>query len=161
MRKKLIVSLMIVPLVLGALFISEIASMSRAASCTPTPDDQLGPYYEPGAPVRSSVGKGYVLTGTVKSAGDCTPIPRAQIEFWLTGPDGHYSDDYRATLYSDASGEYRFESNAPKPYFGRPPHIHVKVSSDGFRTLVTQHYPEKNSSRGVFDLVIIPLSKIK
>ena len=116
----------------------------------------LGPFYEPHAPVRSSVGKGYVLTGVVRSATDCSPIAKARIEFWLTGPDGRYGDEYRATVFSDKAGTYRFESNTPKPYYGRPPHIHIRVSADGYRTLITQHYPALNTTKADFDLVLIP-----
>jgi protocatechuate 3,4-dioxygenase beta subunit len=142
---------------LSAVFAVFLITESTAAeTCAPTRPDQLGPFYEPGAPERSRVGKGYVLTGTVKSTKDCTPIKRAKIEFWLTGPDGDYGDDYRATVYSDESGAYSFESSKPKPYFGRPPHIHIRVSAVGFKTLVTQHYPERNMSRDVFDLVLVP-----
>ena len=116
----------------------------------------LGPFYKSGAPVRSSVGKGYVLTGIVKSAGDCSAIKGARIEFWLVNPEGSYDDDHRATVFSEAAGAYRFESNAPKPYSGRPPHIHIMVSAEGYKTLVTQHYPEKGKTRASFDLVLLP-----
>jgi len=116
----------------------------------------LGPFYKPDAPVRSSVGKGYVLSGVVKSSVSCAPIKDAQIEFWLAGPDGKYNDDHRATIFSDEKGSYRFESNVPGPYFGRPPHIHVKVSAKGFKALITQHYPEKGKTGASFDLVLVP-----
>ncbi len=45
----------------------------------------LGPFYEPGAPVQTSVGSGYLLSGTVLAAEECKPIPNARIEFWLAG----------------------------------------------------------------------------
>ncbi len=124
--------------------------------CPPTKEDALGPFYQAGAPVRASVGKGYVLQGVVKSARDCTAIPGAKIEFWLAGPDGNYDDAHRATVLADKSGAYRFESNFPPKYTFRPPHIHVKVTAPGFRDLVTQHYPKKGEKQGTFDLVLIP-----
>lgn len=124
--------------------------------CTPTPPDALGPYYQPGAPVRSEVGQGYTLTGAVRSAEDCAPIPGAKIEFWLAGPQGEYKDRYRATVFADSRGAYRFESVVPGRYFSRPPHIHLRVSADGFRTLVTQHYPEESASAAQWDLVLVP-----
>ena len=127
-----------------------------AASCKPTPPDSLGPFYKPNAPVRSSVGKGYLLAGAVKSAEDCSLIAKAKIEFWLTGPDGNYNDDHRATVFSDTSGNYSFESNLPKDYAFRPPHIHIRISAAGYKTLVTQHYPEEGKKQGRFDLVIKP-----
>ncbi len=133
-----------------------ILPFALAETCRPTEPDMLGPFYKPNAPVRSSVGKGYVLEGKVKSSADCSPVKSARIEFWLSGPDGEYDDSHRATLYSDDSGEYRFESNFPKPYSGRPPHIHIRVTAANFKTLVTQRYPEKGKTAGYFDLVLVP-----
>lgn len=104
--------------------------------------------------MRSSVGTGYVLTGTVRSATDCSPIAGAVIEFWLAGPDG-YDDAHRATVIADGSGAYRFESNVPHHYDGRPPHIHVRVTAKGYQTLVTQHYPESGKTAASFELVLV------
>ena len=131
-----------------------LAATGRAVTCKPTEPDMLGPFYKSGAPVRSTVGKGYVMTGIVKSAGDCSAIKGARIEFWLVNPEGSYDDAHRATVFSDVTGSYRFESNAPQPYFGRPPHIHIMVSAGHYRTLVTQHYPEKGSTSAILDLVL-------
>jgi protocatechuate 3,4-dioxygenase beta subunit len=131
------------------------AATCQAETCKPTEPDMLGPFYKSDAPVRSTVGKGYFMTGTVKSARDCSAIKGARIEFWLVNPGGTYDDDHRATVFSDAAGSYRFESNMPKPYFGRPPHIHIRVSAEGHETLVTQHYPEKGKTQASFDLVLV------
>jgi protocatechuate 3,4-dioxygenase beta subunit len=129
---------------------------SNEGSCQPTPPDALGPFYEPDAPLRSSVGEGYRLSGRVKSAEDCTGISGAQLEFWLAGPDGKYSDDYRATVVADDEGDYTLESHSPPAYAGRPPHIHIRVSAEGYQTLVTQHYPQQGNTESVFDLVLLP-----
>jgi protocatechuate 3,4-dioxygenase beta subunit len=91
------------------------------ANCKPTQPDMLGPFYEPGAPVRTSVGNGYLLFGAVLAAEECHPIPNARIEFWLANPRGDYDDAHRATVFADERGEYRFESNVPVSYGGRPP----------------------------------------
>jgi protocatechuate 3,4-dioxygenase beta subunit len=74
----------------------------------------------------------------------------------MNGPDGRYGDDWRATLYSDNAGRYKFASHFPVGYGSRPPHIHIIVNAGGFRELITQHYPVKGSANGVFDLVLIP-----
>ncbi|MFA7382277.1 MAG: hypothetical protein WC001_02385 [Desulfurivibrionaceae bacterium] len=133
------------------------ASGDAPFKCQPTPADQLGPFYVPDAPVRAKVGQGYVLRGAVRSAADCVAINGAKIEVWLVGPAGSYDDDHRATLFSDKSGGYRFESNFPPAYVGRPPHIHIRVSATDFRPLVTQHYPETGKSGASFDLVLVPI----
>ncbi len=63
-----------------------------------------------------------------------------------------------SAIFSNASGQYRFESNFPPGYSGRPPHIHIQVSANGFRTLATQHYPEAGHEAGEFNLVLVPIN---
>ncbi len=128
---------------------------ATAQSCQPTAPDQEGPFYKAGAPLRDHVGEGYVLQGVVRSVEGCSPIAGAQIEFWMAGPDGQYTDDYRATMIVGEDGAYRFESNFPPPYSGRPSHIHVRVSAEGYQTLITQHYPKEGESSANFDLVLV------
>lgn len=124
--------------------------------CIPTQPDSLGPFYKPNAPLRSSVGRGYLLSGVVLSSKNCLPIPKARIELWMAGPGGEYKDDYRAVVIANASGEYRFESHFPPTYSRYSPHIHMRVTAPGLKTLVTRHYPEYRSKKGEFDLVLIP-----
>jgi catechol 1,2-dioxygenase len=143
------------PSLLLALAALSCAPPASAADCRPTPSDALGPFYVPGAPVRSSVGKGYVLTGTVRSSRGCGPLAGARVEVWLTGPDG-YDAAHRATVVADAEGHYAFESARPPPYERRPPHLHLRVAHPGFRTLVTQHYPAAGQAAATFDLVLAP-----
>jgi protocatechuate 3,4-dioxygenase beta subunit len=134
---------------------SHAAAGGGPADCKPTQPDMLGPFYEPGAPVRTSVGSGYVLSGTVLAAAECKPIPNARIEFWLANPRGDYDDAHRATVLGGQRGEYRLESNVPVSYGGRPPHIHVRVRAPGYEELVTQHYPERGQRKANFDLVLL------
>jgi hypothetical protein len=132
------------------------ATATMPATCRPTEPDQLGPFYKPNAPERSSVGQGHVLSGVVRSSVDCSPIAGARIELWMANPNAEYDDAHRATVFSDASGAYRFESNVPVPYTGRPPHIHIKATAEGYGQLITQYYPPAGSTSGTFDLVLIP-----
>jgi catechol 1,2-dioxygenase len=131
------------------------AAAGRSANCKPTQPDMLGPFYEPGAPVRTSVGSGYVLSDAVLGAEECKPIPNARIEFWLANPRGDYDDAHRATVFAGKRGEYRLESNAPVSYSGRPPHIHIRVRAPGYEELVTQHYPQRGQRKVNFDLVLV------
>lgn len=148
---KLVWSFLLMPLLIGL----AAATGGSKEKCEPTAPGPLGPFYKPHAPERASVGQGYVLSGVVKSA-TCRPISGAQLEFWLAGPDGNYDDAHRATVFSDDSGGYRFESNFPPKYSFRPPHIHMRISAPGYKTLVTQHYPQEGQSQGTFDLVLEP-----
>lgn len=142
-------------LAVAAVALAAASPGSDAASrCAPTRADALGPFYEPGAPVRSKVGTGYVLRGRVLTTA-CRPVARARIELWLVNRRGRYDDAHRATILPGRNGRYRFQSNRPPAYEGRPPHIHVRVSARGFRTLVTQHYPRSGRSGAIFDLVLV------
>jgi protocatechuate 3,4-dioxygenase beta subunit len=130
------------------------AAEDEPANCKPTSPDMLGPFYEPGAPIRTSVGNGYLLSGAVLSAEECKPIRKARIEFWLANPRGEYDDAHRATVFAGQRGEYRLESNVPVSYGGRPPHIHVRVRAPGYEELVRQHYPERGQRKANFELVL-------
>lgn len=123
-------------------------------NCPPTPYDEMGPFYRPNAPVRTIVGKGYLLKGTVRAAQGCRPLPGAMIEFWLVNEQGEYDEAHRATVIADMNGEYSFECNRPTDYVGRLPHIHIRVTAEGHQELITQHYPEKGKSGAKFDLVL-------
>ncbi len=132
------------------------SSAGSAIGCPPTRADALGPYYKAGAPVRSKVGTGgYVLSGQVRAARTCRVLSRARIEIWLVNEQGEYDNAHRATVFSRRNGNYRFESNRPVGYEGRPPHIHLRVTARGFRTLVTQHYPRGSRKGATFNLVLI------
>jgi protocatechuate 3,4-dioxygenase beta subunit len=91
------------------------------------------------------------------SSTDCTPIANVRIELWLAAPDGAYDDDHRATIFTDESGGYRFESNFPRGYYGRPPHIHMWIQAAGFKILATQHYPAGSQTAGEFNIVLVPI----
>ena len=140
------------------IFLALLVNISLAAGfqCQPTAEDEMGPFYRPGAPLRSKIGTGYLLIGIVRSAVDCHPIPSPLIELWQTAPSGRYDDDHRAAIITDETGAYRFETNLPPAYASRPPHIHIRVSAENFQTLVTQHYLEPGTKAVRFDLVLIP-----
>lgn len=133
-------------------------SATLPTTCVPTRPDAEGPFYKPNAPVRSRVDQGHLLSGIVRSATDCVPIAGARLEFWLAASNGQYDDDHRATMFSDSNGGYRFESNLPPPYAGRPSHIHIRASAEGFQTLITQYYPPAKETAGAFDLVLVPVT---
>jgi hypothetical protein len=92
--------------------------------------DTLSPTYRPGAPVRSVVGKGHVLAGTVRSRRDCAPVAGARVELWPELAGQGHPDAQRATVLTDAGGRYRFQSDPPE-------HIHMLVSAEGFEPLAT------------------------
>lgn len=135
---------------------AEEQKSSTMYQCQPTREDEMGPFYRPGAPLRSKIGEGYLLSGNVKSAEDCTAIPTALIELWQTGRDARYDDAHRAAIITGEAGYYQLETDFPAEYLTRPPHIHIRVSAQGFQTLVTQHYLQPGSTKATFDLILIP-----
>jgi protocatechuate 3,4-dioxygenase beta subunit len=123
--------------------------------CTPTKPDMLGPFYTPNAPERSRTGQGLVVSGTVRRA-DCRPLPGAVIEWWSANRQGTYDDEHRATQRADGEGRYRYETDVPGRYPGRPPHLHLKVTAVGHRPFVTQIYPTPGQTAIAADLVLPP-----
>jgi protocatechuate 3,4-dioxygenase beta subunit len=122
--------------------------------CVPTTPDMEGPFYKPGAPARDATGKGLVVSGVVRSANACEPIEGARVEWWQANPRGEYDDAHRGVQVTGASGAYRFETDFPPPYYGRPSHIHFKAEAKGYRQLTTQLYPKGGLSAVAFDLVL-------
>ncbi len=148
--------LVAVGLTCGVLGPAGSPAQAAQTPCAPTRPDAVGPFYVPNAPVRSVVGRGHVLQGTVRSTAGCSAIAGARVEIWLAGPTGQYDEAHRATVITDRDGAYRFESTLPGAYGGRPPHIHVRATARGFEPLVTQYYPAPREAEGTFDLVLIP-----
>ena len=146
---------------LATLWVTPLSAAGQPFACTPTVEDEMGPFYKPGAPYRHSVGTGYLLFGTVKSALDCSLVPAAMVELWMTGPQGKYGDEWWATLFSAKNGTYYFTSHAATEFGSRRPHIHIRVTAEGFKPLVTQHYPAEGAGEGHFDLVLIPLAVLE
>ena len=122
--------------------------------CDPTSDDILGPYHLAGSPTTNLIaapgepGTRLYISGSVLSNDCLTPVPNAVIELWQASDAAVYDTssnfNLRGTVYSDANGNYSFETILPGAYLNgsqfRPKHIHYKVSKVGFPTLITQLY---------------------
>jgi protocatechuate 3,4-dioxygenase beta subunit len=126
---------------------------------TPTTSDILGPFYRPGAPMRSNIippnSKGIPLNfgGTVFKEDGKTPLSDVLVENWQCDENEYYdntSDSYafRGAVKTDKSGKYDFKTIVPIPYKAdpndesswRPAHIHMRASIPGQQDLITQIY---------------------
>ena len=126
---------------------------------TPTTTDILGPFYRPGAPIRThlmmagSKGNPVTLRGVVRKEDGKTPVNNALVEIWHCDENEVYdntSDEYRyrGGQMTKADGRYAFHTIIPVPYKAaadddaswRPAHIHMRVSVPGQQDLVTQIY---------------------
>ncbi|PWT79109.1 MAG: catechol 1,2-dioxygenase [Bacteroidetes bacterium] len=121
-----------------------------------TTTDILGPFYRPGAPVRTdlvqkgSSGEVIHVCGIIFAKDGKTPVKDALIEIWHCNENGVYdntSDDYnyRASFKTGGDGKYHFRTILPVPYKAgptstRPAHFHFRISGSGEQDLVTQVY---------------------
>lgn len=121
-----------------------------------TTTDILGPFYRPGAPVRSDMrmrpatGLLVVLSGQIKHKDCKTPLKNACVELWHCDNKGVYDNEspdfnYRAKTFCDENGHYSFKTIIPVPYnVGngriRPAHFHMMISADRYQNLITQLY---------------------
>ena len=126
---------------------------------TPTTTDILGPFYRPGAPLRSNLvlpyakGTPIVLKGSIFKENGKTPVNNALVEIWHCDENEVYdnaSDEYkyRGGQKTKADGKYEIKSILPVPYKAdptnesswRPAHIHMRVSVPNQQDLITQIY---------------------
>jgi protocatechuate 3,4-dioxygenase beta subunit len=126
---------------------------------TPTTTDILGPFYRPGAPMRSDIippdskGSPMNLNGTIFKEDGKTPLNNVLVEIWQCDENEHYdntSDSYlfRGAIKTGKNGKYAFKTIVPVPYKAdpndesswRPAHIHMRVSVDEQQDLITQIY---------------------
>ena len=129
--------------------------VAAAPACPPTRPTAPGPEYVPHAPVRSVVGKGHILYGVVRAAYSCHPVAHARIEIWQAGPQGRYGSAWRATVFTDRAGHYRFQGPYPGAEAGRRPHVHLRISAPGYASLVAQYSPRPNERLGRFDISLL------
>ncbi len=126
---------------------------------TPTTTDILGPFYRPGAPIRTNLrlpgsnGTPIVLKGSIFKEDAKTPINNALVEIWHCDENEMYDNtsdeyNYRGGQRTGKDGSYEFKSILPVPYQAvpnneatwRPAHIHMRVSVPDQQDLITQIY---------------------
>lgn len=138
----------------SALLVGPSTAQVPATQCRATSPDMLGPFYIAGAPERSKTGDGLTVQGAVRSTRECKALPGAKLEWWAADGRGQYDDAHRATQVSDREGRFRYVTDMPGRYPGRPPHLHVKVTAPGHKQLVTQIYPKPSENSIAFDFVL-------
>lgn len=92
--------------------------------------------YIPGAPIVDRIGGGgFVMSGTVRRAGDGAPLAGQRIQMWAHTTEGreHEPHSHGATL-TDENGNYRLEMPQIVPTFGQP-HAHLAYDSAEFETV--------------------------
>lgn len=116
---------------------SSLIIPARAAGLAPTPTMRGGSNnYRPGAPIVKRIGGGgFLMTGTVRRAGDGAPLPNQRIQMWAHTTEGHERElqSHGATL-TNAKGEFQMDMPQIVPAFGQP-HGHLAYDSGEFKTV--------------------------
>ena len=112
-------------------------------------------------------GEVLLVEGTVRDT-EGTPVAGAELDIWQTAPNGMYSSQdpdqdihsFHALMKTDENGRYAFTTVRPVIYTvpddgpvgdilraagrhpWRPSHLHYIVSAKGYRTLVTEVFPD-------------------
>lgn len=92
--------------------------------------------YQKGAPIVERIGKGgFVMSGTVRRAGDGAPLAGKRIQMWAHTVEGREDNprSHGATL-TDKNGAFRLEMPQIIPVFGQP-HGHLAYDSGDFKTV--------------------------
>lgn len=124
----------------GATFITTASGLlvpAQAQGLAPTQTMRGGANnYRAGAPVVSRIGGGgFLMSGTVRRAGDGAPLAGIRIQIWAHTTEG-YEDDQRshgATLTA-ADGTFRMDMPQIVPAFGQA-HAHLAYDSKAFKTV--------------------------
>ena len=115
--------------------------------------------YLPNAPIVERIGSGgFWMTGTVRRAGDGTPLPGQRIQIWAHTTEGHERDahSHGATL-TDANGEFRLEMPQIVPAFGQA-HGHLAYDSEDFKTVFLRPVMASSSDTTLHaDFVLLPV----
>lgn len=134
-----------------SILLLSLAIPAYANDCIPTPHRTTGTHYEPVTVHKTDISKGLMVRGRVLTGPDCTPLAQAKVAHWQAGEDGRYSDKLRAYLFTDAQGNFQFETEWPKL---TPPHIHFIVTANGYETLETQWRGNARQNKIGFTMVV-------
>jgi hypothetical protein len=125
----------------------------RPRNCKPTRSNPGGTNnYIPDAPAAESLGRGFVITGLVRSARGCEPLEDIRIQVWLATETGGEQDN-RASVRTDADGRYRIETDPTVPQFGEP-NIHVGYDDGEYEEVFIRRVVDLDDKRAVVDLTL-------
>lgn len=130
------------------------------AEATPAPRSCEATQSNPGgtnnyvqdAAERESLGQGFEITGTVRSAAGCRPLEGRRVQVWLATETGGEQDN-RATVRTDAAGRYRIGTDPTVPQFGEP-NIHVGHAGQGYRDVFIRRVVDLDDRRATVNLTL-------
>jgi len=108
--------------------------------------------YLPDAPARDALGGGFVITGLVRAADGCRPLPDVRVQVWLATETGGEQDN-RASVRTGSDGRYRIETAPTIAQFGEP-NIHVGYDDGDFGEVFIRRVVDLDDERAVVDLTL-------
>ncbi|MCQ0971214.1 twin-arginine translocation pathway signal [Paracoccus sp. TK19116] len=91
--------------------------------------------YRPNAPLVDRLGSGFVMSGTVRRAGDGAPLEGVRIQIWAaTTLGGEREPRNHGSVLTRADGSFRLEMEQIVPNFGQP-HAHLAYDDGAFETV--------------------------
>jgi len=132
---------------------------AQAKSVAPTRTMRGGSNnYRPGAKIVERIGAGgFLMTGTVRRAGDGAPLEGQRIQIWAHTTEGHERDPWShgATL-TDSNGKFQMDMPQIVPAFGQP-HGHLAYDSGDFETVFLRPIMASASDKTLdVDFVLVP-----
>jgi hypothetical protein len=125
----------------------------RPRRCRPTESNPGGTNnYIPDAPELDSLGRGFVITGLVRSADGCRPLEDVRVQVWLATETGGEQDN-RASVRTGPDGRYRIETAPTVAQFGEP-NIHVGYDDGDYREVFIRRVVDLDDRRAVVDLTL-------
>ncbi len=143
----------------GAAVTTGLTMPAQAQGLAPTPTMRGGANnYRPGAPIVDKIGGGgFLMTGSVRRAGDGAPLAGQRIQIWAHTTEGHERDarSHGATL-TDENGLFQMDMPQIVPAFGQA-HGHLAYDSDAFETVFLRPLMCKASDKTLHvDFVLVP-----
>ncbi|NJM84461.1 MAG: twin-arginine translocation pathway signal [Tabrizicola sp.] len=111
-------------------------SVSLAQTYEPTQTMRGGSNnYSPNAPLVTSLGSGFLMSGMVRKAGTGDPLSSVRIQIWAaTTLGGEREPRNHGSVLTAADGSYRLEMEQIVPNFGQP-HAHLAYDDGAFQTV--------------------------
>jgi catechol 1,2-dioxygenase len=134
----------------------DAAQPDGGGACRATTDDARGPFFEPGAPMRTQIagddepGDRLVVDVEVVTDDCVTPAAGVLVDVWQADRDGGYHDaarEYRlrGQVVTPKDGRFQIQTIRPGNYeqgpgLWRPAHLHFMFGHPDFETVTTQLY---------------------
>lgn len=135
-----------------------LVSQAQAQTFAPTQTMRGGSNnYRPNAPLVESLGTGFLMHGTVLSAGTGAPLEGVRIQIWAaTLIGGEREPRNHGSVLSRADGTYRLEMEQIVPNFGQP-HGHLAYDDAAFKTVFLRPVMSSSSDTSLkVDFVLAP-----